>query len=100
VIPGAKAAVNTENAPIGRTAEHTEIATLPIVNRHVYSLFMTGLRNTGNIAPNEFTSRFASVPPPAPGRVLQNPAVIASPPADKITRRRLSCGLLRRQPMR
>jgi hypothetical protein len=88
--------VNTENAQLGRTVEHTELTTLPIVNRNVYTLLqltpgitssannivlgypeqrtminggvdggagsvnyfldggtnMTGLRNTGNIAPN------------------------------------------------
>ena len=88
--------VNTDNAQIGRTVENTEITTLPLVNRNVYSLLtltpgvssssnsivlgfpeqrtminggvdggagsvnyyldggnnMTGLRNTGNIAPN------------------------------------------------
>ena len=89
-------AVNTENAQIGRTVENTELTTLPIVGRNVYTLLsltpgvssnansivlgypeqrtminggvdggagsvnyyldggtnMTGLRNTGNIAPN------------------------------------------------
>ena len=88
--------VNTDNAQIGRTVENTEITTLPIVGRNVYTLLnlipgvsstsnsivlgfpeqrtminggvdggagsvnyyldggtnMTGLRNTGNIAPN------------------------------------------------
>jgi hypothetical protein len=88
--------VNTEDAQIGRTVENTEITTLPIVGRNVYTLLsltpgvssssssivlgypeqrtminggvdggagsvnyyldggnnMTGLRNTGNIAPN------------------------------------------------
>jgi hypothetical protein len=90
------AALNTEDAQIGRTVENTEITTLPIVGRNVYTLLeltpgidstansivlgypeqrtminggvdggagsvnyyldgglnMTGLRNTGNIAPN------------------------------------------------
>jgi hypothetical protein len=90
------ALVNTENAQIGRTVEHSELTTLPIVGRNVYTLLtltpgvtssansivlgypeqrtminggvdggtgsvnyyldggtnMTGLRNTGNIAPN------------------------------------------------
>ena len=89
-------AVNTDNSQIGRTVENSEITTLPIVGRNVYSLLnltpgvestgnsivlgypeqrtminggvdggtgsvnyyldggsnMTGLRNTGNIAPN------------------------------------------------
>ncbi|HLK69653.1 MAG TPA: carboxypeptidase regulatory-like domain-containing protein [Bryobacteraceae bacterium] len=88
--------VNTDNSQIGRTVENSEITTLPIVGRNVYSLLnltpgvestansivlgypeqrtminggvdggtgsvnyyldggsnMTGLRNTGNIAPN------------------------------------------------
>ena len=88
--------VNTDNAQIGRTVENSEITTLPIVGRNVYTLLnlipgvsstsnsivlgypeqrtminggvdggagsvnyyldggtnMTGLRNTGNIAPN------------------------------------------------
>jgi hypothetical protein len=88
--------VNTENAQVGRTVENTELTTLPIVGRNVYTLLtltpgvtssansivlgypeqrtminggvdggagsvnyyldggtnMTGLRNTGNIAPN------------------------------------------------
>lgn len=95
-VTGVAPLVNTENAQVGRTVEHTEITTLPIVNRNVYSLLtltpgvessgnsnvlgypeqrtminggvdggagsvnyfldggtnMTGLRNTGNIAPN------------------------------------------------
>jgi len=95
-VTGTAPLVNTENAQIGRTVEHTEITTLPIVNRNVYTLLtltpgvdssansivlgypeqrtminggvdggagsvnyfldggtnMTGLRNTGNIAPN------------------------------------------------
>ena len=90
------ALVNTENAQMGRTVEHSELTTLPIVGRNVYTLLqltpgitssansivlgypeqrtminggvdggagsvnyyldggtnMTGLRNTGNIAPN------------------------------------------------
>jgi hypothetical protein len=95
-VTAAAAAVNTENAQIGRTVETTEITSLPIVGRNVYTLLsltpgvssnansivlgfpeqrtminggvdggagsvnyyldggnnMTGLRNTGNIAPN------------------------------------------------
>lgn len=95
-VTGTAAAVNTENAQIGRTVENTELTTLPIVGRNVYTLLtltpgvsssqnsivlgypeqrtminggvdggagsvnyfldggnnMTGLRNTGNIAPN------------------------------------------------
>jgi hypothetical protein len=95
-VTAAAAAVNTDNAQIGRTVVSTEITTLPIVGRNVYTLLnltpgvtsnsnsivlgfpeqrttinggvdggagsvnyyldggnnMTGLRNTGNIAPN------------------------------------------------
>jgi hypothetical protein len=95
-VTAAAAAVNTDNAQIGRTVANTEITTLPIVGRNVYTLLsltpgvssnansivlgypeqrttinggvdggagsvnyyldggnnMTGLRNTGNIAPN------------------------------------------------
>ncbi|HUM00596.1 MAG TPA: carboxypeptidase-like regulatory domain-containing protein, partial [Mycobacterium sp.] len=95
-VTAAAPSVNTENAQIGRTVENTEITTLPIVGRNVYTLLsltpgvssnansivlgypeqrtminggvdggagsvnyfldggtnMTGLRNTGNIAPN------------------------------------------------
>uniref|UniRef100_Q02D86 TonB-dependent receptor n=1 Tax=Solibacter usitatus (strain Ellin6076) TaxID=234267 RepID=Q02D86_SOLUE len=95
-VTAAAATVNTDNAQIGRTVENTEITTLPIVGRNVYTLLqltpgvsstsnsivlgfpeqrtminggvdggagsvnyyldggtnMTGLRNTGNIAPN------------------------------------------------
>ncbi len=95
-VTSTAAAVDTDNAQIGRTVEHTEITTLPIVGRNVYTLLqltpgvtstansivlgfpeqrtminggvdggagsvnyyldggtnMTGLRNTGNIAPN------------------------------------------------
>jgi hypothetical protein len=95
-VSAAAAAVNTDNAQIGRTVQTAEITTLPIVGRNVYTLLsltpgvssnansivlgypeqrtminggvdggagsvnyyldggnnMTGLRNTGNIAPN------------------------------------------------
>ena len=95
-VTAAAAAVNTENAQVGRTVQTTEITSLPIVGRNVYTLLsltpgvssnansivlgypeqrtminggvdggagsvnyyldggnnMTGLRNTGNIAPN------------------------------------------------
>ena len=95
-VTASAASVNTDNAQIGRTVENTEITTLPIVGRNVYTLLqltpgvsstgnsivlgypeqrtminggvdggagsvnyyldggtnMTGLRNTGNIAPN------------------------------------------------
>ncbi|HEV2446778.1 MAG TPA: carboxypeptidase regulatory-like domain-containing protein, partial [Candidatus Sulfopaludibacter sp.] len=95
-VVGSAPLVNTNNAQIGRTVEKTEITTLPIVNRNVYTLLnltpgvtnnansivlgypeqrtninggadggagstnyyldggtnMTGLRNTGNVAPN------------------------------------------------
>ena len=95
-VTDSAASVNTDNAQIGRTVENTEITTLPIVGRNVYTLLqltpgvsstgnsivlgypeqrtminggvdggagsvnyymdggtnMTGLRNTGNIAPN------------------------------------------------
>jgi hypothetical protein len=95
-VTGSAPLVDTSNAQIGRTVENTEITTLPIVNRNVYTLLsltpgvtsnansivlgypeqrtninggadggagsvnyyldggtnMTGLRNTGNIAPN------------------------------------------------
>lgn len=95
-VTAAATAVNTENAQIGRTVETSEITSLPIVGRNVYTLLsltpgvssnsnsiilgypeqrtminggvdggagsvnyyldggnnMTGLRNTGNIAPN------------------------------------------------
>ena len=95
-VTGAAPLVNTDNAQIGRTVENSEITTMPIVGRNVYSLLnlipgvestansivlgypeqrtminggvdgglgsvnyfmdggtnMTGLRNTGNIAPN------------------------------------------------
>jgi len=95
-VTGSAPAVNTEDSQIGRTVENTEITTLPIVGRNVYTLLqltpgvestansivlgypeqrtminggvdggagsvnyyldggnnMTGLRNTGNIAPN------------------------------------------------
>ncbi|MCU1233600.1 MAG: TonB-dependent receptor [Candidatus Solibacter sp.] len=95
-VTATAAAVNTDNAQIGRTVENAEITTLPIVGRNVYTLLqltpgvsstansivlgfpeqrtminggvdggagsvnyyldggtnMTGLRNTGNIAPN------------------------------------------------
>jgi hypothetical protein len=95
-VTASAASVNTDNAQIGRTVENSEITTLPIVGRNVYTLLqltpgvsstgnsivlgypeqrtminggvdggagsvnyyldgganMTGLRNTGNIAPN------------------------------------------------
>jgi hypothetical protein len=95
-VTAAAASVNTENAQIGRTVQTSEITSLPIVGRNVYTLLsltpgvssnansivlgypeqrtminggvdggagsvnyyldggnnMTGLRNTGNIAPN------------------------------------------------
>ena len=95
-VTAAPPLVNTDNAQIGRTVENSEVTTLPIVGRNVYSLLnlipgvestnnsivlgypeqrtminggvdgglgsvnyymdggtnMTGLRNTGNIAPN------------------------------------------------
>ena len=95
-VTAAAAAVNTDNAQIGRTVQTAEITSLPIVGRNVYTLLsltpgvssnansivlgypeqrtminggvdggagsvnyyldggnnMTGLRNTGNIAPN------------------------------------------------
>lgn len=95
-VTSAPPLVNTENAQIGRTVENSEITTMPIVGRNVYTLLtlipgvsstnnsivlgfpeqrtminggvdgglgsvnyyldggtnMTGLRNTGNIAPN------------------------------------------------
>jgi len=49
-VTGGAPLVNTENAQIGRTVEHTEITTLPIVNRNVYTLLTLtpGVESSGN----------------------------------------------------